>query len=423
MNTANSLRCLFMLLLSASCLCEADTALEILERARRGDRIAMRQIGRRLIQGDGVPRKVSSGIGWLEKAAGEGDDVAMLMLGDIYRNGIGVTKNMRKAIRYYEDADRAGSEVAVERLAKYRPESDKKRSARREREVRSSERSVKRSHSPISGNKQNRSQNNRNSADEAAAPEFADAAGAGKETREHEKGGDGVSTRQSENRDKNYGRGQGEEERLPSAQRVARQKLEAQGIPENEYSRRAVEAAEKGELELLKLLFDAGLDSKDSTDLLLAAAKGGQTKIIEYLISKGAQVHATGDSGQTALHAAALHGRLEVVEQLLKAGASVDVPDNQGYTPLHAAVRGGSAGIANRLITAGGSVEAISREGKTPLHLAAESGSVELTLLLISSGANVNHVNSQQQKTALETAADNKHWDIYKILRQAGAKN
>lgn len=416
---------LLLFILFASWMCEADTPVEILKRARRGDRIAMRQIGRRLIQGDGVPREVSSGIGWLEKAADEGDDVAMLMLGDIYRNGIGVSRNMRKAIRYYEQAESAGSEVAVRRLEKYRPDPDKKRRVSHERNSDSVERSEKRSRSASSRGEAKRSREENGVQDDGVdEPLEAEMADAGRVNRRAAESGGDVDLGRKGKYGEKRAEPKDEDAHLATTQRQARQQLTARGIPESAYSQRAVEAAEKGDVALLQLLIEAGVpfNERGSTGLMHVAAQNGQTKTVAYLIAKGAKVYATNAAGQTPLHLAAAHGKAEVVELLLKAGGRVGVFDNQGCTPLHAAVRGGNAEIVNRLIMAGGKVDAISCEGKTPLHLAAESGSVELTQLLISAGANVNHVNSKQHQTVLETAADNKHWDVYEVLRQAGAQ-
>lgn len=428
MKPTNYLRYLLPLLLSAACLCKADTPAEILKRARSGDRIAMRQIGHRLIRGDGVPREVSSGIGWLEKAAGEGDDVAMLMLGDIYRNGIGVSKNMRKAIRYYEKAEEAGNEVAVKRLEKYRPDAKDRRVVKRAERGHSAERSTAAAGAEGKGARV-RTAGGKRDDDEAESEVIADLIAeleleTQQEKEEEEKkkaaGGNGA-----ESGSVNRGGNQKTAERLTPAQREAREKLAAQGIREYEYSRRAVGAAENGDLALLQLLLDAGvpLNVRGSAGLLHAAVKGGQTKTVAYLISKGVRVYTTDASGQTPLHVAAAHGKADVLEQLLKAGANVGVVDSQGYTPLHAAVSGGQSDVVKLLLKAGASLEAVSRGGETPLHLAVAAGDAGMVKFLLSAGAQVNPKNGEYEKSLLEAAADHKHWDVYKILRQAGAKN
>ena len=54
--------------------------------------------------------------------------------------------------------------------------------------------------------------------------------------------------------------------------------------------------------------------------LLIIAIYEGHSDIVEYLIEKGADVHATGNSEDPALHLAAFAGNPETVKLLLKAG-------------------------------------------------------------------------------------------------------
>jgi len=43
------------------------------------------------------------------------------------------------------------------------------------------------------------------------------------------------------------------------------------------------------------------------------AAKGGQTKIVDMLISRGARIHTTNMGDDTPLHLAAAHGHRDIV--------------------------------------------------------------------------------------------------------------
>lgn len=118
------------LMLSGTCM--AQSPRDLLRKARSGNVAAMRALGKKLIQGDGVPRDASSGVQWLQKAASAGDSSAMLMLGDLHHNGIAVSKNESKALEYYEKAAKAGNKNAAKRLAQYNedaPESSKKEQA------------------------------------------------------------------------------------------------------------------------------------------------------------------------------------------------------------------------------------------------------------------------------------------------------
>ena len=58
---------------------------------------------------------------------------------------------------------------------------------------------------------------------------------------------------------------------------------------------------------------------------------------VAYLLDRGADVNATNESGQTALHGAAYMGGNKVVELLLHRGARVNVQDAQSQTPFRIA--------------------------------------------------------------------------------------
>merc|ERR1711878_214242 len=53
------------------------------------------------------------------------------------------------------------------------------------------------------------------------------------------------------------------------------------------------------------------------------AAKGGHTKIVEMLMSRGARVHTTNMGDDTPLHLATAHGHRDVVQMLLRQKADV----------------------------------------------------------------------------------------------------
>ncbi|KAK6078274.1 Ankyrin-1-like protein 2 [Seiridium cupressi] len=102
---------------------------------------------------------------------------------------------------------------------------------------------------------------------------------------------------------------------------------------ENYPQRTALQAAvEEGNLEIMKMLLDAGADINASpgpfrgaTTLQLAAIKG-YIGIAKSLISMGANINADGAEwfGRTALEGAAESGRLDMVEFLLQEGCIID---------------------------------------------------------------------------------------------------
>jgi ankyrin repeat protein len=94
--------------------------------------------------------------------------------------------------------------------------------------------------------------------------------------------------------------------------------------------------------------------------------------VIQYLISKGADVNAKGDGDYTPLFNAAAHGTLEVVQCLVSHGADVNAKGYRGETPLHFAASHGELEIVQYFVSHGADVNAKDNDGKTPLDYAKE---------------------------------------------------
>ena len=106
-----------LILFSMSVMPQAWAAAEgdmtVLRAAHRGDVNAMRRIGMRMYRGCSVGDR-STGIQWLEKAAGKGDAEAMYLLGLIYA----AKKNSELSKVYLEKASKLGNEKAIAYLRK-----------------------------------------------------------------------------------------------------------------------------------------------------------------------------------------------------------------------------------------------------------------------------------------------------------------
>jgi len=89
--------------------------------------------------------------------------------------------------------------------------------------------------------------------------------------------------------------------------------------------------------EVVKLLVDAGADvtkpSRDVPPVIMATAHNS-AEIVDFLVSRGADVESTNASGMTPLIVAAESGYLDIVQILVANKANVNATDRRGQTPL-----------------------------------------------------------------------------------------
>jgi ankyrin repeat protein len=117
-------------------------------------------------------------------------------------------------------------------------------------------------------------------------------------------------------------------------------------------------AAKSNDLQLMRLLLDAGADPKltlkDRTTVLTIAAAGGAVvgayavaipvteessiEAIKLCLDRGVDINAFNTQGTTAVHAAVQRGAEKVVRFLAEHGAKLDMKNKQGRTPLDIAL-------------------------------------------------------------------------------------
>ena len=92
--------------------------------------------------------------------------------------------------------------------------------------------------------------------------------------------------------------------------------------------------------------------------------------MVEFLISKGANIEANDIYGETALHLACEEGHLQIVEYLISKGANIEAEENNKRTPLHCASFHGNPDIVEFLVSKKANKNAKTKDGKTPYDLA-----------------------------------------------------
>ncbi|MBE33266.1 hypothetical protein CL647_04000 [bacterium] len=128
---------------------------------------------------------------------------------------------------------------------------------------------------------------------------------------------------------------------------------------------------------------------------------------VENLLARGADVNATDNGGNTALHWAVRNGWEDIVQLLLDKGAEVNAKDKYGNRALNLVAFYGSEDIVQALVKAGADVNAKDSEGLTALHYAGLWGFTDMVKALVIAGADVN-------------ATDNDGWTALQFAKKGG---
>ena len=137
---------------------------------------------------------------------------------------------------------------------------------------------------------------------------------------------------------------------------------------------RWAEAAKRGDRPVLEaLIAECAASAQRPADLLGLRARGightalhwaacaGDTKLMAWLASAGADVDARNNSEATALHAAAGNGQAYAVEWLLANGADATAVNDDGETAAQYATRKARPDLARIIQAAAARVEALER--------------------------------------------------------------
>ncbi len=198
------------------------------------------------------------------------------------------------------------------------------------------------------------------------------------------------------------------------------------------YSRDLLDyAISSGKIDLVKLLFDNGVDPSKAPHIY-----DDNSEMRQLLRSYGVpamDVNAFDKMGWPELPYACRGDKGEHPEKvlrLLKLGADIDVRSrNKGKTALHCAAKAGFLKVIDVLIENGATIDAADNTGETPLFEALRSTiknreKVHATLeLLLQKGANPNHKN-RQGLTPLQVAQRKHREDtdiIVGLLRKYGS--
>jgi len=170
-----------------------------------------------------------------------------------------------------------------------------------------------------------------------------------------------------------------------------------------------LQAAKQGNLKKLNELLSKGADvnAKDGNgnSVLLYAIKHNKVEAVNFLLSKGANLEAKNKNIRTPLMFAIIEENAEMVKFLLSKGAKLEAKDDTGWTPLIIAVGKQNREIVEFLVSKGADVNAKTTSGITPLHVAAHKNNQELVKFLRSKGADIKTKDTKGQ-TPLDYTKD-----------------
>ncbi|MEE8575343.1 MAG: ankyrin repeat domain-containing protein [Thermodesulfobacteriota bacterium] len=157
--------------------------------------------------------------------------------------------------------------------------------------------------------------------------------------------------------------------------------------------------------------------------LSLAIVLGSNQQMIEFLISKGADVNAPSALDDAPLIKALGSKHPELVSVLLKAGADVNQPNAWGITPFIGASMGGDMEMVRNMLALGGDVNRCFPNytndtkpcNNTPLRGAALYGHAGVVKLLLKEGADPNALTDKGE-SALDFARGKSHTEVIEIL-------
>lgn len=158
-------------------------------------------------------------------------------------------------------------------------------------------------------------------------------------------------------------------------------------------------AAFGGSIKIIRLLESRGIKfdpERDSSEILFDSIGFGKCRLMEYFISKGADIKFRKE-GRYLIHAVILKSRNKVdaniIKMLISKGLDVNLKDSYGCVPLHYSTGCGLPEISNLLLEKGAKVNEKDSDGFTPLFGAVrqkEKNMFEIVKKLVEMGADVN---------------------------------
>jgi ankyrin repeat protein len=152
------------------------------------------------------------------------------------------------------------------------------------------------------------------------------------------------------------------------------------------------------------------------------AVENNDLETVKVLIGKdNSRVNIKDEAGNTPLHNAVITGSVEMIEFLLSKGADIDAQNTQLNTPLHEAIQRRVENISELLIEKGADLSKKNIHHQTPLHRAASLNQRRTGELLVARGASIDPIDKFQRTPFLLVARHTGDVGFGKLLLDKGA--
>ncbi|KTF78963.1 hypothetical protein cypCar_00032387 [Cyprinus carpio] len=156
----------------------------------------------------------------------------------------------------------------------------------------------------------------------------------------------------------------------------------------------------------------------EKTAEFLAVCASGDTEEAKEMLREARvqngeddMVNCANTDGITALHQACIDGSMEMVEFLLSRGANVNQVDSEGWTPLHVAASCGNLEITEFLLRHGASLCLVNCDGDVPVDIAEDEATETLlqehTLTQVHLSSDVEAAKRAEEEWIMRDA---RHW-------------
>ncbi|XP_062596261.1 putative ankyrin repeat protein RF_0381 [Saccostrea cucullata] len=179
-------------------------------------------------------------------------------------------------------------------------------------------------------------------------------------------------------------------------------------------------------MELYKYLestYPGLIDIKDNegNNLVHSAVWVGNMEMLKVLLEKGLDINDISEKEKIVPLLSCINDKTDISKHLLDMYPySIDTRDNCGENTIHVAAWCGNIDFLNFLVRHGFDINSTRNDGKTVLHLCCRNSKIDMCKFLVKAYPHLLHVDDHNGVNALHEAAWSGNIDLFKFLLDKG---